>query len=102
MFDCSTSPPRRVERIRRGAARLVAIRLVAPDAMADNDGLSEETGTDPGGSMHAMLAERPALDYVALDLETTGLLAETDRIVEVGAVRFDAAGVELGRFERLV
>lgn len=41
-------------------------------------------------------------EFVALDLETTGLLAGSDRVVEVGAVRFDAGGVELGRFERLV
>jgi DNA polymerase-3 subunit epsilon len=39
---------------------------------------------------------------VALDLETTGLFAETDRIVEVGAVRFDGSGRELGRFEQLI
>jgi len=41
-------------------------------------------------------------EYVALDLETTGLMAETDRIVEIGAVRFRADGQELGRFQRLV
>lgn len=40
--------------------------------------------------------------FVAFDLETTGLFPESDRIVEIGAVRFDAAGRELGRFEQLV
>ncbi|MFO0954648.1 MAG: exonuclease domain-containing protein [Isosphaeraceae bacterium] len=40
--------------------------------------------------------------YVALDFETTGLSAQVDRIVEIGAVRFDAAGRELDRFEQLV
>ena len=42
------------------------------------------------------------LQYVAFDLETTGLSAESDRIVEVGAVRFDAGGADLGRYARLV
>jgi DNA polymerase-3 subunit epsilon len=41
-------------------------------------------------------------EYVALDLETTGLMADTDRIVEIGAVRFRADGREIGRFQRLV
>jgi DNA polymerase III epsilon subunit family exonuclease len=41
-------------------------------------------------------------EYVALDLETTGLSARVDRVVEVGAVRFARDGTELARFERLV
>jgi DNA polymerase III subunit epsilon len=43
-----------------------------------------------------------ARPFVAIDLETTGLFPDTDRVVEVGAVRFDTSGRELGRFERLV
>ena len=45
---------------------------------------------------------RSEWEYVALDLETTGLMSETDRIVEIGAVRFAADGREIGRFQRLV
>jgi DNA polymerase-3 subunit epsilon/ATP-dependent DNA helicase DinG len=40
--------------------------------------------------------------YVALDLETTGLDPEADRITEIGAVRFAADGEVLETFESLV
>lgn len=40
--------------------------------------------------------------YVALDLETTGLDPERDRIIEVGATRFDLDGRELETFSHVV
>ncbi|HEY4669933.1 MAG TPA: 3'-5' exonuclease, partial [Tepidiformaceae bacterium] len=40
--------------------------------------------------------------YVAIDLETTGLDPERDRITEVGAVRFDEQGTVLDTYQSLV
>ncbi len=43
-----------------------------------------------------------ATEFVAFDLETTGLQSLTDEIVEIGAVRFRGAGQVLGTFQQLV
>lgn len=40
--------------------------------------------------------------FVAFDLETTGLSYANDRVVEIGAVRFDAKGRVVDRFDRLI
>jgi DNA polymerase III epsilon subunit family exonuclease len=45
---------------------------------------------------------RTVEQWIAFDVETTGLVAEVDRVVEIGAVRFDPQGREVGRFQRLV
>lgn len=40
-------------------------------------------------------------DYVVLDLETTGTIAQDDDIIEISAIRY-RAGVEVARFDQLV
>ena len=41
-------------------------------------------------------------EYVAFDLETTGLVAQRDRVVEIGAVRFRRSGQVTDQFVQLV
>ncbi len=48
------------------------------------------------------MIDPPTPLFVAFDFETTGLSAIEDRIVEVGAVKFDASGRVLDEFQRLV
>ena len=38
-------------------------------------------------------------EYLAFDVETTGLNPAIDRVVEFGAVRFDRSGREIGQFQ---
>lgn len=44
----------------------------------------------------------PDRQFVAFDLETTGLDFAEDRAIEVGALRFDVSGEVLGSFGRLI
>ena len=41
-------------------------------------------------------------DWVAIDVETTGLSPERDRIVEIGLVRFDPQGREIGSWATIL
>ena len=41
-------------------------------------------------------------DFVAFDLETTGLSPKADRVLEIGAVRFDSSMRRIGDFEVIV
>ena len=49
--------------------------------------------------VHLPLSET---EFIAFDLETTGLTPERSRIIEFGAVRFRLDGTESGRLEQLV
>ena len=48
------------------------------------------------------MTELQAYEFVALDLETTGLGPKWHGIVEIGAVRFRLDGTVLGEFSQLV
>ena len=51
--------------------------------------------------MRSVAPRTSLVPYVSLDLETTGLDPETDEIIEVAAIRFDASGV-IDRYHSLV
>lgn len=92
------------ERFQPARLVLLPISLVVAPAMAHNEDFAPWAFADvaPPWSRGMNPEPLPARQYVAFDLETTGLVAETDRVVEIGAIRFDATGAELDRFERLV
>jgi DNA polymerase-3 subunit epsilon len=49
-------------------------------------------------------SDRPLseVEFVAFDLETTGLYADSDRILEIGATRFRLSSPDIAHFEQLV
>jgi DNA polymerase III subunit epsilon len=57
---------------------------------------------DQAPGKDAMESSTPPTEFVAFDLETTGLVARVDRVVEIGAVRFTARGDVVDRFEQLI
>ncbi len=60
--------------------------------VSDNDGFQESVG----------ISHMDDIEFIAFDLETTGLSPDFNRIVEVGAVRFRADGMKLDRMDQLV
>ncbi len=58
---------------------------------------------DPAGPrMPEWRTSTSAADWVAIDIETTGLSPRTDRIVEVAIARFDPSGRELDAWATLI
>lgn len=49
-----------------------------------------------------MNTPKPEFRWIAFDVETTGLRAQTDRIVEIGALVFDTEGAILDSFHSLI
>lgn len=60
--------------------------------------MTAEGGKEAGVAMR----DPRELDYIAFDLETTGLHPVGSRIIEIAAIRFNGNGEESGRFEQLI
>lgn len=54
-----------------------------------------------GAPREAAGAAMPAQSYIAVDIETTGLVPKRDKIIEIGAIRVED-GEETGRFHTMV
>lgn len=75
-------------------------RSIAGSRVPDFDTRTSPVATSPATGQ----TDRPLADceFIAFDLETTGLHPLWSRIVEIGAVRFRSDGTELARYHELV
>jgi hypothetical protein len=92
-----------------GVAYLIAKAVSAPHLKRPVPAPSPRRATIPVSPLrHALLTRRPTPNpavnntFTAIDLETTGLDADIDRIVEVGLVKFTGDGTVLDEFSTLV
>jgi len=64
--------------------------------------LRPEPSPSPAGDPDGWRRTTEPSDWTAIDLETTGFSTRTDRVVEIGLVRFDDGGRELGAWTTLL
>lgn len=89
----------------RGAEATTAPATSAPVAPPAAEPVDAPTHRAPAGPVTGPAARSlplSALEFAVLDVETTGLSPEGDRIVEVACVRCDANGRVLGEFHSIV